>query len=64
MTKKPKTPPPEPVVHRWTVYRVRSTPAAVIGTVETDEAEAIAKAIEEFAVPPQLRDRLIAVRRS
>jgi hypothetical protein len=65
MTKKPKTPQPEPVVHRWTIYRVRGTPAAAVGTVEApDEGAAIAKAIEEFAIEPQHRDRLIEVRRS
>jgi hypothetical protein len=63
MTKKPK--PPLPELYRWTIYRVRGTPAAALGTVEApDEATAIAKAIEEFAIGPQHRSRLIAVRRS
>ena len=63
MTKKP-THPPQPL-HRWTIYRVRGTPAAVIGTVEApDEATAIAQAIEGFSIEPQRRRRLIAVRRS
>jgi hypothetical protein len=65
MTKKPKTPEPAPPLQHWTIYRVRGTPAAAIGTVEApDEATAIAKAIEEFAIEPQHRSRLIAVRRS
>ena len=49
----------------WTVYRLRGTPAQLIGIVydAPDEQSAIKKAIEEFGVPENQRNRLIAQRR-
>jgi hypothetical protein len=51
--------------HSWIVYRVRGTPAQLIAIVydAPDEQSAINKAIAEFGVPENQRDRLIARRR-
>jgi hypothetical protein len=51
--------------HSWVVYRLRGTPAQLIGIVyhQPDEQAAIKKAIEEFNVPPDQQDELIAWRR-
>jgi 1,2-phenylacetyl-CoA epoxidase PaaB subunit len=50
--------------HAWAVYHIRGTPAQFIGIVDApDEESAIKQAIEEFAVPETLRNRLIASRR-
>ena len=51
--------------HSWSVYRLRGTPAQLIGIVydQPDEQAAIKRAIEEFKVPPNQRNRLIAQRR-
>jgi hypothetical protein len=51
--------------HSWSVYRLRGTPAQLIGIVydQPDEQAAIQRAIEEFKVPANQRDRLIARRR-
>ena len=40
--------------HSWVVYRLRSTPAQLIGVVygQPDEQAAIKKAVEEFNVLP------------
>jgi hypothetical protein len=50
--------------HSWAIYRLRGTPAAMIGIVYAkDERAAIARAIEEFKVPPNQHGRLMAQRR-
>jgi hypothetical protein len=51
--------------HSWSVYRLRGTPAQLIAIVydQPDEQAAIKRAIGEFKVPENQRDRLIARRR-
>ena len=50
--------------HSWNIYHIRGTPARFIGIVDApDERSAIQKAIEEYEVPENLRDRLIERRR-
>jgi hypothetical protein len=51
--------------HSWSVYRLRGTPAQLIGIVydQADEQAAIQQAIEECDMPEHQRDRLIARRR-
>jgi hypothetical protein len=51
--------------HSWAIYHIRGTPAQFIGLVfdQPDEQSAIAKAIEEYNVPANQRDRLMARRR-
>jgi hypothetical protein len=49
--------------HRWRILRIRATPALYLGDVYApDETTALEKAAEEFKVPAQLRNRLIAER--
>ena len=50
--------------HSWSIYRVRGTPAQLIGIIHdrADEQSAIEKAIEEFKIPRNQRSRLIARR--
>ena len=64
MTRMAKRPTKQPD-HSWAVYRLRGTPAQLIGIVhdQPDEQAAINHAIEEFKVPANQRDRLIARRR-
>jgi hypothetical protein len=50
--------------HSWVIYRIGGTPAAFLGIVEApDKQTAIKKAIEEFKVPENQRNRLMAQRR-
>jgi 1,2-phenylacetyl-CoA epoxidase PaaB subunit len=56
--------PTEQPNHSWSIYRLRGTPAAFVGLVHApDEKAALEKAIEEFGVPENQRNRLIARRR-
>jgi hypothetical protein len=50
--------------YRWSIYRLRGTPAAFIGSVEAaDEKGAVDAAIREFGIDdPQHQRRLIAQR--
>ena len=50
--------------HSWAVYHIRGTPAQLVGIIDApDEQSAIKRAIEEFKVPANQRDRLMAQRR-
>jgi 1,2-phenylacetyl-CoA epoxidase PaaB subunit len=50
--------------HSWAVYHIRGTPAQFVGILDApDEQSAIKRAIEEFKVPANQRDRLMAQRR-
>jgi hypothetical protein len=66
MSRPPKKQAPEAAtkMHSWAIYRLKGTPAKLLGNVEApDEESAIKKAIEEFNVAPQLQKRLLAQRR-
>jgi hypothetical protein len=48
---------------RWRITRIKSTPAAEIGSVSAPDAvTAIRKAIEEFQIPKAQHSRLVARR--
>jgi hypothetical protein len=53
-------------LHAWAIYRIKSTPARLLGYIEApDEQSAIQKAIGEFNVTsPQIQKSLLARRRS
>ena len=54
----------QPTLHPWSIYRIRNTPAELLGRVYApDEKTAIEKAIEEFKITnPAQYKRLIARR--
>jgi hypothetical protein len=56
-----KRPPPQKL-YQWRIIRIRSTPAALIGHVQTPDAEqAIKEAIREFGITdPGQQKRLAA----
>ena len=50
--------------YTWKIYHIKGTPAVLLGHVEApDEETAIKKAIEQFEIGPELRNRLLAQRR-
>jgi hypothetical protein len=52
--------------HSWAIYHLRGTPAQSIGVVfdQPDQESAIKIAIQEFKVPENQRNRLIARQRA
>jgi hypothetical protein len=61
----PKRPTTKPPTHSWAIYHIRGPPAQFIGIVfdQPDEQAAIKKAIEEYDIPENQRNRLMARRR-
>jgi hypothetical protein len=57
---------PAAKTYRWTIYRLRATPAAPIGSVDAPDADkAIQRAIKEFDIrDPHQQKRLIAQRQA
>jgi hypothetical protein len=51
--------------HSWAIYHIRGTPAQFIGIVfdQPDEQSALKRAIEEYDIPENQRNRLMARRR-
>jgi len=47
----------------WNVYRLKGTPAALVGVVHAPDADSAVKtAIEQYLVPTRFQSRLFAVR--
>jgi hypothetical protein len=63
MAKRPTT--TKQQTHSWAVYHLRGTPAQFIGIVfnQPDPESAIKVAIQEYKIPVNLHDRLLARRR-
>jgi hypothetical protein len=55
---------PNQQAYSWAIYRIRASAARFIGIVEgqSNEAAAIRQAVEDFKIPPDLADRLLAQR--
>ena len=55
---------PAPETYDWSINRLRSTPAAFVGTIHgaPDAETAIRRALTELDIPANLRGRLLAVR--
>jgi hypothetical protein len=55
---------PTKQTHSWAVYRLKGTPAKLvgIGDDQPDEAAAIEQAIKKYDLPPNERGRLLAQR--
>jgi hypothetical protein len=52
-------------MHSWAIYRLKGTPAALLGHVDAPDAEtAIKEAIDYFAIEPAYHKRLLAKRRT
>jgi hypothetical protein len=54
------------VVTRWQISRIRSTPAAILGRIETsddDPESAIQEAIKQFGITDPVHQQRLAARR-
>jgi hypothetical protein len=55
-----------PQLHSWAIYRIKGTPAKLVGPIDNapDEKTAIERPIVENQVPPNERLKLIALRQN
>lgn len=55
---------PAPETYDWSIYRLRGTPAAFVGTIHgaADSETALRRAVTELDIPVNQRGRLMAVR--